>query len=174
MKKYNKPGIGEDLVMNFLAIIFCLFTAAATAQPYTAPGYAYQDAPTLAELKNTPTQKPVNVLGMFKTNRQASTTLTAYGIAAMTVGSILQGKAAHHIQYHHSTGGWNDNYHVTRGAGLGLQVSGAAAYGGGFALRDRKYKHPVLGAIGEGLLLFAYNSIVSQAAYRFMPTKYPE
>ena len=172
MKKYNLPGIAIDLVMAFILL---LFATIASAQPYTAPGYAYQDTPpTLAELKNTPTQKPVKVLGVFKTNRQASTALTAYGIAAMTVGSYLQGKASHHIQYHHSTGGWNDNYHVTRGAGLGLQVSGAAAYGGGFALRDRKYKHSVLGAIGEGLLLFAYNTIVSQAAYRFMPTKYPE
>jgi len=168
----RKRKISEDLIMVFFFIVFAMATA--SAQPWSAPGYTYQDAPTLTELKNTPVKEPVKVLGLFRDNRQASAALTAYGIAAMTVGSILQGKAAHHIQYHHSAGGWNDNYHVTRGAGLGLQVSGAAAYGGGFALRERKYKHPVLGAIGEGLLLFAYNSIVSQAAYRLLPTKYPE
>ena len=167
----KRHGTGEDLVMA-LAFVLLSFSA-AKAQPWSAPGYNYSP-PTLAELKNAAPEKTVKVLGIFRDNRQASAALTAYGIAAMTVGSILQGKAAHHIQYHHSAGGWNDNYHVTRGAGLGLQVSGAAAYGGGFALRERKYKHPVLGAIGEGLLLFAYNSIVSQAAYRLLPTKYPE
>jgi len=166
----KKPGTGEDLVM---ALAFVLFSFSAKAQPWSAPGYNY-GPPTLAELKNAVPEKPVKVLGIFRDNRQASGWLTGYGIAAMTAGSFLQGKAAHHIQYHHSTGGSLDNYHITRGAGLGLQVSGAAAYGAGFALRQHKYRHPVWGALGEAAILFAYNSIVSQAAYRFMPSRYPE
>lgn len=166
----KKNGTGEDLVM---AIALVLLSFSAKAQPWSAPGYNYAP-PTLAELKNAAPEKPVKVLGIFRDNRQASGWLTGYGIAAMTVGSFLQGKAAHHIQHHGSVGGSLDNYHITRGAGLGLQVSGAAAYGAGFALRQHKYRHPVWGALGEAALLFAYNSIVSQAAYRMMPSRYPE
>jgi len=150
--------------------VFLLLSAAVAAQPWTAPGYNYGDAPTIAELKNAPTkpdaQKDAPILGLFDNDRQASNFLCISGGAAMLLGSVFDGMAAKKATLYGTRDGNTGPYHSTRFFGRTLQLSGASAYAVGWSLRkDRRCKGKWLEGIGEAALLFCANSLVSQAAY---------
>lgn len=110
------------------------------------------------------------VLGLFKNETQASVWLGVGGLASMVTGSYLSGRAAHHIQYHGSTGGNLDTYHTTRFAGLSLQLGGTAAYSIAFAYRSKRWyrKNPVLFGLLEAGVLFGANAAISQWSYHQM------
>jgi hypothetical protein len=122
--------------------------------------------PTLREVIMQPDENTRPVLGLFKNETQAATWLTVGGLASMTAGTFLQGRAARHIQVHgHSADG--DNYEITRTTGLSMQVLGAAAYGAGFTYRSKKWykKRPVLFGALETVALFGLNHYIAKTGY---------
>ena len=166
-----KTGIGEDLIMILAPLILPVFLS---AQPWSAPGYNYSEAPALVELAKPDAQKDAPILGLFDNDRQASNFLCISGGAAMLLGSVFDGMAAKKATLYGTRDGNTGPYHSTRFFGRTLQLSGAASYAVGWSLRrDKRGKWKWLEGIGEGALLFCTGSLVSQAAYSLhKPGKY--
>lgn len=140
--------------MKYLPLLFLLlFSLSLSAQPWLQA----MDVP----------ENPKPVLGLFKTERQAGAWLTVGGFTAMAAGSWIQGRAAWSIQMNGHSRTF-DSYGMTRFTGLSLQLTGAAAYGAGFAYRSKKWykKRPLLWAGVEAIGLFGLNCLTSQYAYR--------
>ena len=86
-----KTGIGDEFVMS---LAFLFFSFPLFAQPWSAPGYNYSEAPALVELAKPDAQKDAPILGLFDNDRQASNFLCISGGAAMLLGSVFDGMAA--------------------------------------------------------------------------------
>ena len=158
-----KTGIGDEFVMS---LAFLFFSFPLFAQPWSAPGYNYSEAPALVELAKPDAQKDAPLFGLFDNDRQASNFLCIAGSAAMLIGSVFDGMAAKKATLYGTRDGNTGPYHSTRFFGRTLQLSGASAYAVGWSLRkDRRCKGKWLEGIGEAALLFCANSLVSQAAY---------
>lgn len=138
----------------FLPILFFLF--GAQAQPWLR----------LAD-SLVASAEPRPVLGLFKTERQASWVLGVGGVVSMATGSWLSGRAAYSIQIHGHRGGDFDTYGQTRFAGRVLELGGASAYAIGFAYRSKRWyrRNPVLCGVGEAAFLFLLNAGISQWSY---------
>lgn len=140
--------------MKYLSLLSLLFfSLALSAQPWL-------------EAMDVP-ENPRPVLGLFKTERQAGAWLTVGGFTAMAAGSWIQGRAAWSIQNNGHSRDF-DSYGMTRFTGLSLQLTGAAAYGAGFAYRSKRWykKRPVLWAFVETGVLFGLNCGISQFSFR--------
>jgi hypothetical protein len=145
---------------NLTLFLFLALSFSANCQPWL-----YETNPLVTPVSET--SRPV--LGLFKTEKQASAWLGIGGLTSMFAGSYLQGRASYYIQVHGHSDDF-DTYAVTRFSGAVLQLGGAGAYGTGFAYRSKRWykKNAWLWGIGEAALLFGANCVVSQWSYHQM------
>ncbi len=118
-------------------------------------------ATTTAIAQTANLSTPNKTLFFFKTPTQAKAWTTAAGFTLVAVGGYLGGKAEMHQRYHGTTSN-DDNFHITRDAGLIVTGLGAGSLGASITIGEKPRVLDILWKAAAGAIVYR---IVAQATY---------